>query len=356
MFATRHVAMHAMIDRADTEPAGTTMSETVLRYIKMLEYLPRHTSGITVAALHAKLSNDGFKIDRRSVERDLGHLSALYSITSTESRPSLWHWAHQAPQMSLPGLDPATALTHELVARYLTPLLPRRLMAALEPQFAAARHVLDDLKVSPMGRWASKIAVVPQAQPLLPPDVASDVADVVYESLLNNRRFEVSYRAAEAERPKRYPLNPLGLVLYGSILYLVGTAKDYTDPCIYALHRMSKAIALDEPAIVPDGFDLNSYVQEDHAFEQPYGGEFRLELRVNRWLAHHLGERRLAFDQTLLPIRGSDLLRLQATVADTAQLRWWLRSHGAALEVLKPAKLRREMAAEFVELAKTYQR
>lgn len=330
------------------------MSETVLRYIKMLEYLPRHPGGITVAALHARLSNDGFRIDRRSVERDLGHLSARYPITSTGSRPSLWHWMRQAPHLSLPGLDPATALTHELVARYLTPILPRQLMAALEPQFIAARQVLGDLKASPMGRWPNKIAVVPHEQPLLPPAVAADVADVVYASLLNNRRFEVSYRAAETERSKRYPLNPLGLVLYGNVLYLVGTARNYTRPCIYAMHRMSRATALDETAIVPDGFDLNRYVQEERAFEQPGGVDFHLELRVGPWLARYLDERQLAADQTLSPIRGSDLMRLRATVADTAQLRWWLRSHGPAVEVLKPAKLRRELAAEFAELANTY--
>ena len=330
------------------------MSGTVMRYIKMLELVPRHGAGITVADLHAKLRSQEFEVDRRSVERDLVNLSIKFQITCSESRPALWHWMYQAPQMTLPGLDPATALTYELVSRYLAPLLPRRLLTTLEPQFSAARHALNDMKVSAVGRWSSKIAVIPQTQPLLSPDVAADVTEVVYESLLSNRRFEVSYRAIESARPKRYPMNPLGLVLHGGVPYLVGTARDYPDPCIFALHRMSNAKPLNEPSTSPDGFDLDRYVREEHAFEQPYGGDIRIEIHVSSWLAKQLGERRLAADQTLLPIVGSDRLRLRATVAETGQLRWWLRSFGAEVEVIKPVKLRREMAAEFADLAQRY--
>jgi predicted DNA-binding transcriptional regulator YafY len=325
-----------------------------MRYLKMLEIVPRHAVGVTVADVHAKLSNQGFEIDRRSVERDLITMSATFPITSSEERPSRWHWMQQAPQMTLPGLDPATALTYELVARYLTPILPRRLMTTLEPQFTAARHALDDLKGSSVGRWSSKIAVVPQTQPLLAPDVAADVTEVVYESLLTNRRFEVSYRAAESERSKRYPVNPLGLVLHGGVLYLVGTAKDYPDPCIFALHRMSNAKPLDEPCTVPVGFNLDRYIREEHAFEHPNGGDIRLELHVSHWLAEQLGERRLAADQTLTSLGDGDHLRLRATVADTGQLRWWLRSFGTEVEVIKPVRVRREMAEEFSALAERY--
>jgi predicted DNA-binding transcriptional regulator YafY len=330
------------------------MSDAVLRYVKMLQHIPNHTGGITASAMRAKLLSLGFNIDKRSVERDLVNLSAKFPISSSDSRPAKWHWAMGAEQITLPGLDPASALTYELVARYLTPIVPRQVIAAMEPQFAAARKILDDKNPTRLGRWSSKIAVLAGTQPLLPPTLSPDVTDVVYASLLNSRRFEASYRAADASQTKRYPLNPLGLVMQEGVLYLVGTAWDYTEPCVYALHRMSKAVALDEPASVPDGFDLNRYVREEHVFEQPNGGDIRLELRVSPWMARYLDERKLATDQIFTPIRGSDHLRLRGTVPDTAQLRWWLRSFGTEVEVLKPAKLRKEMAGEFEALAQQY--
>ncbi len=86
----------------------------------------------------------------------------------------------------------------------------------------------------------------------------------------------------------------------------------------------------------------------------PLEGDLHLELRVSPWLADYLDERKLSPDQTLAPIRGRDEQRLNATVANTDQLRWWLRSFGTAVEVLRPLALRREMAAEVVELAKAY--
>lgn len=325
-----------------------------MRYLKMLQRVPRHPRGITAAELHRQLQSDGFEINRRSIERDLDHLSEPMQLTKTETRPALWSWTEKSPFATLPAPDPASALTCELVARFLQPLLPPRLLASLEPQFRAARHVLDDLKASHVGRWSGRIAVVPQSQPLLAPDMPAEVAEVVCEALLNERRFEISYRAIDGAKPKRYPLNPLGLVLHGGALYLVATARDYPDPCVYALHRMSNPRALDELAAVPPGFDLQRYIREEHAFEHPQGGELRLELHVSPWLARLLGERRLAADQTLTPVPGDERQRLRATVADTAQLRWWLRSFGSDVEVLKPIRLRREMAAEFTTLARTY--
>jgi predicted DNA-binding transcriptional regulator YafY len=331
------------------------MGETAMRYIAMLQHVPRHPAGITATGLHAKLLDLGFRIDKRSVERDLNHLASLFPLTASESRPAQWCWMRDAHYTMLPGLDPASALAYELAARYLAPVMPRRSMAALESHFKAARQILDGLKASSsVARWSSKIAVLPSSQPLLPPEVASDVTEVVYEALLTGRRFEVSYRAPESERAKRYPISPFGLVLQGGALYLVGAARDYPDPHVFALHRMAHAVLLDEPATIPEGFDLARHVQDEHTFEHPYGDEIRLELRISPWLARYLGERRLAHDQTLATIRGDDHLRLRATVPDTGQLRWWLRSLGTEVEVLRPRSLRREMAAEIAELAKTY--
>jgi len=326
------------------------VSDTVMRYIAMLKHVPGHTGGITATDLHRKLCELGYGIDKRSVERDLVRLSGSFPITNDEGRPARWHWVRDAPFTALPGMDPVTALTLELVSRYLTPLMPIRLMQPLAAQLTAARHVLDDMNSSDMARWTKRIAVIPQGQTLLPPEVAADVREVVYEALLTGRRFEVSYRALDSERPKRYPLSPLGLVVRGGVIYLVGTAKDYPDPCVYALHRMSNPRPLDEPAAIPVGFDLDRYVREDRTFEFPLGGEIKLELRVSSFLANHFSESRLAADQVVVPIRGSDRSRVLATVADTEQLLWWILSLGSQVEVVKPLSLRKRITSEIVSM------
>ncbi len=330
------------------------MNDTSLRYLEMLKQIPRLPNGITATDLHRRLQGLGHEIDKRSIERDLNKLSGMFPLTSSEGRPALWSWARQADLTHLPALNPATALTLELAYRHLASLLPRSALVALEPLFKSARKALDETSQTALARWSDKVAAVPDNQPLMPPAISASVHEAVHEALLAEKRLEISYRAAGQERAKRYPVNPLGLVGRGGSYYLVATARDYPEPRIFALHRILSATLLDEPAIKLAGFNLRHYISEERRFELPLGGDLDLELRVSPWLADYLDERKLSPDQKLAPIRGRHEQRLNATVANTDQLRWWLRSFGTAVEVLRPLALRREMAAEVVELAKTY--
>lgn len=329
------------------------MNDTSLRYLEMLKQIPRLPNGITATDLHRRLQSLGHAIDKRSIERDLNKLSGMFPLTSSEGRPALWSWAREADLTHLPALNPATALTLELAYRHLDSLLPRSALVALEPLFKSARKVLDETVQTGLARWSDKVAAVPENQPLMPASVSASVHESVHQALLTEKRLEISYRAAGQERTKRYPVNPLGLVSRGGGFYLVATARDYPEPRNFAMHRMASATLLDEPAIKPTSFNLRRYIAE-HGFELPLGGDLNLELRVSPWMASYLDERKLSPDQTLTPIRGREEQRLNATVANTDQLRWWLRSFGTAVEVLRPLTLRREMAAEVAELAKTY--
>ncbi len=329
------------------------MNDTSLRYLGMLQQIPRFPGGITATELHRRLQDLGHTIDKRSIERDLNKLSRMFPLTTSDSRPALWSWAREADLTHLPALNPATALTLELAYRHMASLLPYSALVALEPLFKSARKVLDETAQTGLTRWSDKVAALSENQPLMPASVSASVHEAVHQALLAEKRLEISYRAAGQERAKRYPINPLGLVSRGGGYYLVATARDYPEARNFALHRMASATLLDEPAIKPAGFSLPHYIAE-HGFELPRGGDINLELRVSPWLAGYLDERKLSPDQTLTPIRGREEQRLNATVANTGQLRWWLRSFGTAVEVLRPLALRREMAAEVVELAKAY--
>jgi len=331
------------------------MNDTSLRYLEMLKQIPRIPNGITATALHRRLQDLGHDIDKRSVERDLNKLSGMFPLTRSEGRPALWSWVREAEVTHVPALNPATALTLELARRHLAMLLPRSALAALDPLFSSARKALDETAQTGLARWSDKVVAVPDSQALMPPVIAASVHEAVHEALLADRRLEVSYRAVEQERAKRYPINPLGLVDRGGSSYLVGTARDYAEPRVFALHRMLSARVLDEEAIKPAGFNLHRFVAEEHHFELPLGGDIRLELRVSPWLAGHLDERRLSPDQTLTPIRGRKEQRLKATVANTDQLRWWLSGFGTHVEVLRPISLRRELARTFAAMAELHQ-
>jgi predicted DNA-binding transcriptional regulator YafY len=330
------------------------MSDTLQRHLALLSHIPALPGKVAARDLHARLRDEGYDVDVRSVERDLHKLSECFPLVNDEARPAGWSWRLGQNPVRFPRMDASTALTYELIARYLTPALPRTLMKRLEPELLQARRTLDDYPSTPLSRWSRRITVLPLGHQLLPPEIRRDVSEVVYDALLGGHRFEADYRAVGNTEPKRHTINPLGLVYRTGVLYLVATLRDYDNPLHLALHRMSKVQASEAPATIPKGFDFERYVREEKSFDYPCGADIRLEVRVEAWLANHLEESRLSEDQVVEPLRDGERFRVSATVPETDQLLWWLRSFGSSLEVVKPVRLRKKMADDVRKLAMTY--
>ncbi|WP_440224433.1 helix-turn-helix transcriptional regulator [Dokdonella sp. MW10] len=332
------------------------MPDTSLRYLAMLGMIPRAPQKIAIKTLCEKLEGAGFSAHKRSVERDLHKLAEHFALTCDEARPAGWSWAGKSESVTFPPMSLSTALTYELLAQYLLPVLPRGMRQQMQPVFNEARHTLGMFGSAPIGQWSMKIAVIPNGQPLLAPDVADEVSDVVYDALLHDTQFEADYVSANTGDMRRWAFSPHGIVYRQGVVYLVAAILDYDKVRQFALHRMSNASRLDAPSRILPEFDLARYIHGEHAFEMPAGRDIRVELKVHRWMAGHLRECRLSTDQTITPVRGSngELERVTATVADTDQLQWWLRSHAASVEVVKPASLRRRMIEDAIGVAALY--
>lgn len=331
------------------------MADTTLRYLETLRAIPRHPRKTTPADVHRCLIAAGYVIDRRSVERDLHRLSQRFAIACDEgTRPAGWFWREHAAGLMAPGATTVEALELELLARYLKPLLPTASWAALEPRLAAARASLDTLASAPLARWRKRVAAIDDGQPLLAPQIPYEVLEAVHEALLRNQRLEIDYRAIDSDAERRYEIHPAALVYQGRVGYLVALVLDYTDLRLLALHRMSAPKVLPRPARQAPNFDLSHYLRQQLDFGLPSGRELRLQLRASGWLVRHLSERRLAEDQTISKPDADGRSTVRATVPESERLIRWLRSHGDAVEVLKPASLRKRLKEEFGRLAVQY--
>jgi len=137
-------------------------------------------------------------------------------------------------------------------------------------------------------------------------------------------------------------LNPLGIVLRDGIVYLVATSWNYEDVRHYVLHRMAKSVELETPAKSPPAFRLSAHIKDELRFSYPVRtGKIRLRALFAPDAALHLTESRLAADHRTTEQEDGRVL-VEATVADTADLRWWLLGFGGAVEVLAPKALREE--------------
>ena len=329
-------------------------TDTTLRNLATLAAIPRYPHRKTTRQIREELValNSDFEVDVRSVQRDLERLSGLFPITSeTEGRANCWYWIDRNALTQIPSMSGPTAFALKLASEYLKPLMPPSVLRQLEAYFRHADTVLGDTS---LGRWTDKAAIIRQGPMLRPPAVRDDVQEAVYTALLENRRVEVAYRSKARTRANGIVLNPLGLVVRAGIAYLVATSWDYEDVRHYVLHRMGKAQLLDEPAKRPVGFRLADHVREDRRFSYPLSaGKLELKARFDADAAIHLTESRLSANHRATEQPDGRML-IEATVPDTADLRWWLLGFGAGVEVLGPAGLRAEFKDQAERLVGLY--
>ena len=217
---------------------------------------------------------------------------------------------------------------------YLAQVMPQSTHAALGPWFKAANGVLQN-QSGGTGVWLDKIRIIPRGQPLLPPVVDADVQAIVVQSVFDGKRIAITYTPHGALEPKEYEVNPLALVQRDHLLYIVCTLWDYQNPMLLVMHRIRSAEVLEKPSQWPEGFDLDEYIHEG-GLGYRIGPPTEIEAVIAASVASILMETPLSIDQTLDELPDASY-RLRATVADTKELRYWLRGFGKLVRVDLPA-------------------
>ena len=86
------------------------MTDTTLRQLKLLELLPRQPFKKSPQILKDDLSQIGFEVSIRTIQRDLKVLSSILPLISDErDKPYGWSWHKNAPGLN-PAMDPIEAL------------------------------------------------------------------------------------------------------------------------------------------------------------------------------------------------------------------------------------------------------
>jgi len=305
-----------------------TSTSTSLRYLRMLQMIPREPYKITAQELAKKLSYAEFgEVSERTVQRDLNKLRKRYRIWSDErEKPYGWSWGKMEPVLNLPTLDPQTALTLKLAQNFLKLELPATTLDYLTPYFNAADKILA-AEEGKFASWPDKVRVLPRGQPLLPPRIDLDIQRIVYQALMENRRVEVVYRTRADVNEKIFEISPLGLVVRNQIVYIVCAIGDTAQkPYQFLLHRIQKAQLLDKPTREIEGFSLDEFIQKG-GLGLPTGRMVRLEAIFTYLAGWHLLETALSEDQEseILP---DGHIRITATVMETEELMMWLRGFG----------------------------
>jgi predicted DNA-binding transcriptional regulator YafY len=316
--------------------------DTLIRQWEILRRMPAHGCGITVSELAERLRDEcDISVTRRTVERDLEMLSGIFPLDCNNiSKPYGWRWMEKG-SIGLPGLDLCDALSLLVARDALRQMLPATMLEALEHKFSEAEGKLRASSVSRLETWPEKVRYVPPALACLPPKIAPEVLKTVQTALITDRQVALSYDSPYSGA-NDLTLHPLALVHRGPVIYLAATAFDYSDVRLYAMHRIAKAAASDQPANRPKGFSIDKYLA-DGAMDFSPSEPIQLKARISETLAHYLRESPLNDSQKIgRNKRGQTVLNVQ--IRDSWQLRWWILSQGTGFVVLEPRGLREEIA------------
>lgn len=310
---------------------ASTGRDTIFRQWTLLQAIPREPQSTSAAQLHDKLRQAGYTVTRRTVERDLNTLMrAGFAVWVDDTQePYLWSWRKSATSFSLPVPSVSDALLLAMVRDYLRPLLPTTMMDALAPYLDKADGVLGSAgKSNQLARWQGKVRVALPTQPLLAPAINPAVHATLSECLLQETQIDLTYASRSGGKTTALRVHPHALLQRGQVMYLLGTCWDYTDMRRLALHRIQAATNTYTPMAPLPGFNLDEFLKNGYA-DFGNGGMKQLDVRVAPSVAEHLMECRLSEDQRLTPVDEPEgWFQLQATVADTPQLEWWLRGFG----------------------------
>lgn len=315
-------------------------NNTLLRQWQMLRQIPRYPLKITARTVLEKLESDGFKVTKRTVERDLNELSSSFPLALDDrDKPYGWSWQKDAPSFDLPGIDSNEALTLVMVEQHLKSLLPNSTIAVLEPYFKTAhKHLNTTASSNHVKSWLNKVRTVQPNQTLLPPKIKPEVQQLISEALLSDRQVEIEYKRRKESKISTHRIHPLALIQRGGLIYLYVRFFDYVDIKIIALHRIHSVKLLDMTTNIPQGFDIDHEVAHGR-FDFGTGSMIDLKAKFTAEAGEHLFETPLSNEQHI-DVMEDGALMVSAKVADTPQLVWWLLGLGDGVEVLEPLSIR----------------
>lgn len=318
----------------------------------LLSFIPREPDKLDTTRLRKLLEQQGIERTARAIQQQLHALAADHPIRCiAKSKPYQWQWLKDAPSYEFPPMNAHTALTIKLAYEYLAELLPVATLDHLKAKVRRADEVLA--RSSRVSAWTKKVRVFPRGLNLEPPKIDRVVLAVVYDALLESRRFDVTYRRRGEAKDGAFEVNPIALVVRGSLLTLVCTIGKSDEPRQLHLHRMRSATPKNVSARIPAGFDLDAHIRAGNLSFLLGAPSIRLRARFAKPTVQTLEETPLAADQKLT-VEADESVVVEATVPDTLELRAWIASYGPHVEVLAPDHLREQVAKQAAETAALY--
>ena len=331
------------------------MSTPTLRQIAMLELIPRSPRKTYTKEIKDKLADRGFEIDERSIQRDLVALErTLPLVCDSRDKPYGWSWAKSSEGIQAPAMDPVEALTLSLAEQYLEPLMPKASYKRIGIFFDRANAVLKEQSPKLINRWRQRVRVLPEMLRFKKPKINNGVEQALYEAAFEGKQIKAQYRKRGESRSNLRHIHPLGIVMKGSINYLICVMdEDKKNPRYLPMHRFLQVEVLNKKVKEPEDFNLDEFTHINNLSYEYSKDLYTFKAVFDNTAAAHLIETPLNSSQKTKRLQDGRLL-ISARMTDTLQFEQWLMSFGSDVEILAPNKLRNKFKKLAENLNKTY--
>lgn len=180
-----------------------------------------------------------------------------------------------------------------------------------------------------------------------------DIMDSLVEGWMTRRKVRIQHHRPGG-KVRTYTVSPYQLEpsVWGDGVYLIGFSDYHDRVATFKVARIERATVTMDPFSIPDDFDSHELLE--HAWGIWADGEpVTVRLRFSAAAAPRVRESVWHPSQTILD-EASGCCIWQAKIAGTRELEPWVRSWGAAVEVLEPAELREEVVRELQAALKSY--
>jgi len=211
----------------------------------------------------------------------------------------------------------------------------------LEAAFAKIREALPARSLPYLERIQDLFSARPD--PWKDYSSKQDVIVNLVDATLHQKQARISYFSFNSRRSKSYTVDPYRLVYYHGGLYLYARAHEYGEVRTFAVERVEKIDVLEEGFEVPPDFNVTEYARG--AFGITGGKPETVEIVVQPPMSAYIRER-VWHESQELEDRPDGSVLLRMNVVPGFELKSWVKGFLPHVQVLAPAALRDEIAAD----------
>lgn len=313
------------------------------RLHRLSHLLYRHPKGLTVREM-AQMCN----VTPRTIQRDLKALE--------DAEVPIWQDDEgEKPRYGILSgyfLPPLRLTLNDAAALYLAARLLTRNTDEHNPHVASAVSQLAAVLPETMGN-ALQLAVQQMAQRQVNVDYR-DIFEALVLGCATGRKVKIHYRSPKREGHIEHILEPYFIEpgTRGNT-YVVGRVEQWNKVITFKLDRIRHAKMIEETFEIPPDFYPSQVLANSWGIV--FGDEIQeIILSFSPLVARRIDETRWHPSQKLEKLEnGGRLLRLY--LSGTMEIEPWIRSWGAACEVLAPESLRTHIEQEIKAMAELYQ-